>query len=102
MAKIDDGQAATVHSDAISNSERRRHGRRVDRDAPAAVFQVERFDHAGMLNDSRKQSDTARFRIRVYSISRPRLKALDCVLSHGRETPGSNDESMLAAVAGCN
>src|SRR5437879_8596984 len=55
-------------------------------DASSVVFEVERFNRAGVLNDSGEHSDSDRSRIRVYSISRPRQKALDWSASEGQRS----------------
>jgi hypothetical protein len=53
----------------------------MDGHTPSVVVEVERFDRAGVLNDSGEHSGADRSRIRVYSISRPEQKALDRVAS---------------------
>src|SRR5437870_9875273 len=56
----------------------------MDRDAPAVLAEVERLDRAGVLNDSGEHCDSNGSRIRVYSISRIKYKALHCVAPDGR------------------
>src|SRR3977135_4116196 len=88
-------QAATIHRDAVRNSERRRDGRGMDRDTSAVVFDVERFNRSDVFNNSGEHGDSDRSRIRVYSISRPRQKALNWVASDDQRPPRFHNESML-------